>query len=64
MEKERVSLTLVDSQPSVQVSDAAGFKAVVGNVGLETPATGGSRRTSAASVVLFGKDGTVIWRAP
>jgi len=63
-EEERVSLTLLDNQPSLQVSDSAGFKAVVGTVGLATPTTGESQQTSAASVVLFGKDGKVLWRVP
>jgi hypothetical protein len=36
----------------------------VGVTGLETPARGENHTTSAAVVTLFGKDRTVIWRAP
>jgi hypothetical protein len=38
------------------------FQATVGSTDLVTPETGESRKTSAASVVMFGKDGKVIWR--
>ena len=46
------------------VTDAQGFKAVVGVTETEVISTGESRTTSAAAVTLFGKDGKVIWRAP
>jgi len=34
------------------------------STGLLTPHTGETHKTSAASVVLFGKAGKVIWSAP
>jgi hypothetical protein len=41
-----------------------GFATNIGNSDLVTTGTGETRRTSAASVVLFGNKGDVIWRAP
>jgi len=38
--------------------------AKIGSTGLMTPLTGESHKTSAASLVMSGKDGKVIWRAP
>jgi hypothetical protein len=52
------------SEKTFSVTDAQGFKAVVGVTELETIRTGESHTTSAAAVTLFGKDGKVIWRAP
>jgi hypothetical protein len=49
------TLTLLDKQ---------GFAAVLGNTGLEITQTGETRKTSAASLVMHGKDGKVLWRAP
>jgi hypothetical protein len=51
-------------EDSFSVTDAQGFKAIVGVTGTQTVATGESHTTSAAAVTLFGKDGKVIWRAP
>jgi hypothetical protein len=62
--KSNATLYVSLDGPSLEVSDAAGFKAVVGTAELETIRTGESHRTSAASVVLFNKDGKVIWRTP
>jgi hypothetical protein len=55
---------VVLNQDSLSVTDAQGFESVVGVTGLETPATGETRKTSAAAVTLFGKDRKVIWHAP
>jgi hypothetical protein len=52
------------NQNSLSVTDVQGFESVVGVTGLETPATGETHTTSAASVTLFGKDRKVIWHAP
>lgn len=60
----RLSLYGSVDGPSIEVTDAAGFKAVVGTTDLQTDRTGEAHRTSAASVVMLGKDGKVIWRAP
>jgi len=61
---KRIRLGVDPDGPSLQISDAAGFMAIVGTIGLETTKTGEAHRTSAASVVLFDKDGKVTWRAP
>jgi hypothetical protein len=50
--------------PSLVVRDKEGFSAAIGSTGLRTPETGETRRTSAASTVLFAKDGKVLWSAP
>jgi len=52
------------AQDTFSVTDAQGFKAVVGVTQTETTKTGESHTTSAAAVTLFGRDGKVIWRAP
>jgi hypothetical protein len=52
------------AEGTFSLTDAQGFKAVVGVTKLQTVATGESHTTSAAAVTLFGKDGKVIWRAP
>ena len=39
-------------------------KTVIGSIDLETPRTGETHKTSAASVVLFDKDKQVVWQAP
>lgn len=48
----------------LMMDDSEGFATVVGNTDLVTPTTGETHRTSAASVVLFGKDKNVLWSAP
>jgi hypothetical protein len=50
-----ISLTLADRQ---------GFEAKIGTSELVTTRTGESHKTSAASMVLFDTDKTVIWKAP
>ncbi|MCH8268813.1 MAG: hypothetical protein IH846_14975 [Acidobacteria bacterium] len=52
------------SERSLILVDAEGFHVVVGATGLITPRTGKTRKTSAASVVLFDKDKKVLWSAP
>jgi hypothetical protein len=62
--KAGAEMSVTPGGPSLQLSDAPGFKAVIGTVDLQTTRTGEAHRTSAASVALFEKDGQVIWRAP
>lgn len=50
--------------PSLTLRDSGGFESVVGHVALQAPATGEQSTTSAASIRLFNKAGTVIWSAP
>lgn len=48
----------------VTVSDDKGFSATLGSEELATPRTGETHQTSAASLVLFDKNKSVIWKAP
>ncbi len=49
---------------SLTISDTEGFQAVLGSTGTVETRTGRTNQTSAASLIFFGKNGTVIWRAP
>jgi hypothetical protein len=53
-----------DYGPSLVLSDKGGFKTTVGTTDLQTPRTGQTHRSSAASVMLFGKDNKVLWSVP
>jgi hypothetical protein len=44
--------------PFLSLRDEEGYQATLGTSGIMPP------RTSAASLILFGKDGKVLWRAP
>jgi hypothetical protein len=55
---------LIDAKPVIELSDANGFRADLGRNDLATPRTGGTHSTSAATLVLSGKDGKVLWSAP
>jgi hypothetical protein len=48
-------------KPSINIADLDGFRATVD---LLYGTAGEKRKTSAASLLLFGKDGKVIWEAP
>jgi len=50
--------------PRITIVDAEGFQAVLGSTGTVETRTGRTNQTSAASLILFGKDGTAIWSAP
>ena len=52
------------SGPSLEIKDRDGFSVVAGKVGLRTEKTGETKHTSAASLRLFGNDGSVLWAAP
>lgn len=61
-EQLRLALVVESEAPRLQMSDRAGFTAVVGS---DTLVTGGeSQRTHASSVMLFDKDRKVLWKAP
>lgn len=63
--KSEASLVLYgEGSVFLKLSDGEGFQAQLGNTSLQRPRTGQTQQTSAASLVLFGKDGKVIWRAP
>ena len=55
---------LAGGGPYLSLSDGEGFQTTIGRTDLLTPRTGESHKTSAASVVLLGKDRTVLWSAP
>ena len=57
-------LTAAFSPDGLYLTDAQGFQAQLGVSELVTPSTGETHRTSVASLVLFGKDKHVIWKAP
>ena len=50
--------------PSIKITDDEGFQAILGSTGTVETRTGRTNQTSAASLILFGKDGTAIWSAP
>jgi hypothetical protein len=60
----RADYTVNEEGSSLSIADPNGFRSVIGSVDLEAPRTGERHKTSAASVVLFGKDGKVLWSAP
>jgi hypothetical protein len=61
---EHASLDLDTSGPRLELSDKQGFSTVIGDSELEKPRTGEKRKSSAASIVLYGKDGIPLWLAP
>jgi hypothetical protein len=64
-QKPRASLALkADGEPSLSLSDENRPRAVLGNTELETPRTGTVEKRAASSLVLFDKDGKVLWSAP
>jgi len=52
-----------DYGPHLVLSDKAGLQAVIGAANVQTP-RGETLPTSAATIVLFGKDKHVLWSAP
>lgn len=60
----RIGFGLSMGHPSVTVFDAQGYSAVLGSTPLVTSSNGAQRQTSAASLVMFGSDGTLLWSAP
>jgi hypothetical protein len=62
--KTAVDLLATTKNARLVVSDGQDFEALVGNTELETSRTGTTSRTSAASLLLFGSDKHVLWRAP
>lgn len=61
----RAAMTVSASgAPAIQLSDARGFNMYMGSTSMESPTTGVKQQTSAASIVMSGKDHHVIWQAP
>ena len=50
--------------PHLELRDKGGYSAVLGNTSLVAPRTGKTENTSAASLVLFDKDGKVLSSVP
>lgn len=65
-EKGRIDVNiLADGTPSLQLYDKDGNeRAVLGQTELEVRRTGSTEKRSASSLVLFDKEGKVLWRAP
>ena len=63
-EVPRLGLSVINDQPRVGLDDTEGFSAALGSTDLVTTSTGQQHQTPAASLVLFGKDGSVLWSAP
>jgi hypothetical protein len=53
-----------EDAPSLRLVDAQGFRAIVGRASFGEPSTGVTSKSSAASVILFDKDGKSVWSAP
>lgn len=62
--ENRVSLQAVADGATLILGDKEGYKAELGSTWLVMPQTGQGRRSSAAYIVLSGKDGKVLWSAP
>lgn len=63
-ERAKATLEAPAEGPKLSLSDENGFETAIGITDLLTPTTGEKHRTSAASIVLFGKDKKVLWSAP
>ena len=50
--------------PYLNLQDKRSFQTTVGSIALTDPTSGRNLNTSAASTLMFGQDGKVIWRAP
>ncbi len=53
-----------ENGPYVIVTDEAAYSAMLGKSDLVIAKTGRTEKTSAASIVLYGKDKKVLWAAP
>jgi len=63
--KERLLLNVTTNGPSLILQDEnSKARAVLGQTVLEVKATGTVEQRPASSLVLFDKDGKVIWKAP
>lgn len=61
-----ISMGIQADEPMLNLTDRRGFGIALGNSNMVVPATGETKHTSAASVVIFGNDKNhhVIWKAP
>jgi len=63
-EKPMASLVEILDGSELALTDANGFETDIGITDLITQMTGETHKTSAASIVLLGKDKKVLWSAP
>jgi hypothetical protein len=59
-----VLLTFDEGRSVLSLRDSEGFESDLGGSSLVTTKTGETHERSAASLVLFDKDGKVLWSAP
>lgn len=62
--KSVISLRMASGEPQLNLTDEGQYETAIGVTDLITPTTGEKHTTSAASIVLFGKDKKVLWSAP
>jgi|HubBroStandDraft_1064217.scaffolds.fasta_scaffold486743_1 hypothetical protein len=62
--EQRVPLSAGTHDSTLRLSDSRGFSTWLGNAYLQSEKKGTQKNTSAASLVLFGKEGEVLWSAP
>ncbi len=62
--ENRVSLRVIEEGATLLLGDREGYEAALGSTWIEMPQTGQGHRTSAASLLLIGKDGKMLWSAP
>ena len=60
----RAALALDNEQPRLQLTDTDGFTAILGSNPLVTGNSQAVQKTNAASLLLFGKEREILWRAP
>jgi hypothetical protein len=60
----RIGLFASRGMSGLDLADAAGYETQIGVADLKYPSSGETRRTSAASIGMFGKDKKLIWKAP
>ena len=58
------SIFLGKNGPDLKLIDTQGFETHLGVTETKNANTGEARKTSVASLVMFGRDGKVIWSAP
>jgi hypothetical protein len=59
----QVGLRATPDGTAIELSDKDGFSATIGN-GVQAAKNGKAKKTSAASIALFGKDRRVLWSTP
>jgi hypothetical protein len=60
---EAIASAMTGDGPYITMIDRDHFQTVIGSAAFEATHTGETRQTSAASVLLFGKD-KILWKAP